>query len=62
MKAPLGSHAGRGQEHQAADGGKQQLGYERTHAAVVQEATARLSSRQWNLEVDECPSDSSDLL
>lgn len=44
VEAPLGSHTGRGQEHQAADGGKQHLGYKRTHAAVVQWATAQLSS------------------
>lgn len=46
VEAPLGSHAGRGQEHQAADCGKQHLGYKRTHAAVVQGAAAQLSSVQ----------------
>lgn len=48
VEAPLGSHAGRGQEHQAADCGKQHLGDESTHAAAVQRGTssARLATVQ----------------
>lgn len=45
MEAPLGGHAGGGQEHQAADCGKQHLGYKRTHAAAVQGAAAQLANQ-----------------